>query len=321
MREQPAAGGRRHAPSTSTADRLGNYLLSLPERVLRSATAVAGGLARELGEVALPPAIRRTKLYRTLVEGTLRFLIEQIGQVEGAFPAEGQLAENFALRRAAGNGIELIGVLTFRASPVWVMAALADLSGAGRRLLREIADCLKQQGLLEPDASFESVNHILDGLERSAGRVADAINTPPLDVAGLRQEWEDIRRQVARIPPSHLPSAEKLRQSWEELKQEASAQQRSVFEMSALVALSTVSRLPENVRWLSRCAHLAARRTSEVFAGALLDHYAVTLRGIRQTGYLPYWTAEMRPYLRAAAAQFSPQRVSATERFFSGSGE
>jgi len=54
---------------------LGQYLLSLPERVLRSASALAGGLAHEIGGVTLPAAVRRTSLYRNMVEATLRFLI------------------------------------------------------------------------------------------------------------------------------------------------------------------------------------------------------------------------------------------------------
>ena len=295
-------------------DGVAGYLLSVPERVLRSVTAIAAGLIRELGDVALPAALRRTKLYHSLVDGTLRFLIEQVGEVEGAYPAEGKLAEDFAIRRAAGNGIEWIGILTFRASPVWVMAALADLSGAGRQLIQEIADALKQEGLLEPETRFENVDQILDGLEKSAGRVADAINTPPLDVAGLRQEWAEIRREVAAIPPRNLPSADLLRRNWEGLKTEAAAQQRSVFELSSLMALAAIGRLPENLRWLSRCARSAARRTGQVFAGALLDHYAATLREIREIGYLPYWTREFRPYLRAAAGHFSPRRSSLTGR-------
>jgi hypothetical protein len=49
------------------------YILSLPERVVRSASALAGGLLREAGEAALPLALRRTRLYRTMVEAVLRF--------------------------------------------------------------------------------------------------------------------------------------------------------------------------------------------------------------------------------------------------------
>jgi hypothetical protein len=293
---------------------LKDYLLSLPERVLRSASALAGGLLRELGDVVLPAAIRRTRLYRTMVEATLRFLIEELGQVEGVFPEEGRLAKDFLLRKAAGNAIELMGILAFRASPVWVMAALADVSGAGRQLIFEIAESLKQEGLLERETNFENVDQILDGLERSAGRVAETINTPPLDVQALRQEWAALRREVRKIPPRNLPSPELLRRNWNTLKQEAAAQGRSVFQLSSVLALSAVSRLPENVRWLSRCAGLAARRTGQLFAGTLLDHYTQTLKDIRETGYLSYWAREFRPYLVAAARQFSPRRGSRTQR-------
>jgi hypothetical protein len=248
------------------------YLLSLPERALRSMSALSAGLLRELSEVALPRAVRRTRLYTELVENTLRFLIENVGQVEGAYPPQGQLADNFAMRRFAGNGIELIGLLTFSASPVWVLAALADLSGTGRQLIREIAQSLKEEGLLAAGAEYETIDQLLDGLEGAAGRLAQTANTPPLDVASLRREWRDLRREAAKIPAPHLPSGDALRRSWEELKTTAAAQGRPVFQVSTLMALSAVSRIPANVLWLSRCAKGAARRTGQIFAGVLLDH-------------------------------------------------
>lgn len=295
-------------------EEIGHYLLSLPERVVRSASALAGGLLRELGDVTIPKAARNSRIYRTMVEATLRFLIEQVGEVEGTYPEQGRLAQDFALRRAAGNGIEFAGMLAFRASPVWVMAALADLSGAGRQVVREIAESLKEEKLLDPDATFETVDQILDGLEKCAGRLAEAINTPPLDVAGLRKEWTEIRQEAASIPAPNLPSAESVRRHWEDLRREAAAQDRSVYQLSSLLALSTISRLPENAAKLSRSALSAARRTGGLFANPLLEHYQDTLREIREAGYLAYWSREFRPYLKAAAEQFSPERKPLTQR-------
>jgi hypothetical protein len=291
-----------------------DYIVSLPERVLRSATAVTAGLLREIGDVSIPAAIRRTRLYQNLVDATLRFLIEQVGEVKGAYPAEGRLSDDFAIRRTAGNGIEAIGILTFRASPVWVMAALADLSGAGRHLIREISSSLKQEGLLEPDASFETMDQLLDGLEKTSGRVAEAINTPPLDIAGLRKEWNQIREDARTLPAPSLPSVETLSRMWTELKSAAAAQNRSPFEFSTVMALSAMSKVPEQILWLSRATQLAVRCTGEVVAGALLDHYRTALEEIRQTGFLKYWIREFRPYLRAAAAQFSSSRDPLTNR-------
>src|SRR6185312_1737605 len=116
-----------------------SYVLSLPERALRSVAAVSGGLLREIGNVALPASVRRTTLYRTMVDVSLRFLIQEVGEVEGIYPSEGRLAEAFLLQRGASHGIELLGILAFHASPVWVLAALADATGGGRKLILEIS--------------------------------------------------------------------------------------------------------------------------------------------------------------------------------------
>jgi hypothetical protein len=293
---------------------LGPYLLSLPERVLRSASALSAGLARELGNVALPTAVRRTKLYQTMVESTLRFLVEQVGQVGGVYPVEDALAENFLLKRAVGDGIDFIGIVAFHASPVWILAALADISGAGRQLIDEISSSLKDEGLLDPATRFETVDQLLDGMEQTAGQLATSIRFPPLDIAGLRRELNALRESARTIPPPSLPSPGFVRERWEELKEAAASQNRTVLELSSLMALSAVRAVPVNVLWLSRCARTATLRTGQFFAEGLMDHYRTTLRQIRETGYLAYWKNEFRPYLCAAADQFSPAHLSSTER-------
>lgn len=290
---------------------IADYLLSLPERVVRSATALAGGLVREIGEAAIPASLRRTRLYQSMVEAVLRFLIEQVGEVEGAFPQEGRLAEDFLLRRTAGNGLELIGILTFRASPVWVLAAFADLTGAGRHLIREISDSLKEEGLLPPDAEPSTMDQILDGLEAASGRAAEAINTPPLDVAALRAEWRGIRDHLVSVP---TPAIDSLERQWRDLRATAVEQKRSVFEISSLLALSTVTRLPQHFVWLGRSTRTAARATGQLLSTAILDHYTGTLAEIRKEGLLPWWTREFRPYLAGAARAFHPEKQTLTQR-------
>jgi hypothetical protein len=296
---------------------LRNFLLSLPERGLRSATALAGGLLRELGDVAIPKTIRRSQLYSNLVEATLRFLIEQVGQVKDVYPGAEKLSEDFLVRRTAGNGIELIGILTFRASPVWVLAALADASGAGRFLVREITASLKAEGLLEPGTEFDTVDEMLVGLEASAGRMAANVNLPPLDVESLRQEWNALRGDLARIPPRQLPGTQALRDLWQEIEQEAGRQNRSVFQVSSLMAISAMKSVPEKARWLSASARYAASKTSTAVGGILLEDYRTSLKQIRETGYVRYAVDQFRPYLSAAVSQFSPRHQSLTERLIS----
>jgi hypothetical protein len=296
---------------------LRNFLLSLPERGLRSATALAGGLLREVGDVAIPKTIRRSQLYRNLVEATLQFLIEQVGQVKNVYPGGEKLSKDFLVRRTAGNGIELIGILTFHASPVWVLAALADASGTGRFLVREITASLKADGLLDQGAEFDTVDEMLVGLEASAGRLAATVNTPPLDVKSLRQEWNALRGDLARIPPRQLPGKQALRDLWKDIEQEARRQNRTVFQISSLMAISAMKSVPEKARWLSASARSAARKTGTAVAAILLEDYRTSLKQIRETGYVRYAVEQFRPYLSAAASQFSPGRQSLTERLIS----
>jgi hypothetical protein len=282
--------------------------------VLRSATALAGGLLREIGAVTIPQAVRHSQLYQNLVEATLRFLIEQVGQVQGVYPGEEKISEDFLIRRTAGSGIELIGILAFYASPVWVLAALADASGTGRYLIREIATSLKDEGLLDRATDFSTVDQMLDGLEASAGRLASTLNAPPLDVAALRQEWAAVWCDLSRMAPQELPSMNVLRDVWTGMKQAAQIQNRTLFEVSSVMAMSAITDLPQKARWLSASARLTAGKTGSVVASVLLDHYRTTLKRLHETGYIRYAMRQFRPYLYGAVSQFSPQRQSLTER-------
>lgn len=290
------------------------YLLTLPERLVRSTLGLGAGVAREVGEVALPSALRRTQLYRNLVDTTLRFFIEQVGQVEGVYAGQDGLPENFLVRRTAGNAIELMGIVAFRASPVWVLAALSDLCGMGRHLIPEMADALKAQGLLEKDAEFTSVDQLLDGLERTSSRLASTVNTPPLDVAGLRHEWNAIRAEAKNLQPGSLPSRETITRMWDDVKAESAKHDRSIFETSSMMALSAVRAFPHRVQWLYASTRAGAARTGQIFGAVLLDHYTQTLNEIQQTGYLNFAARQFRPYARAAVRQFSPETKTLTQR-------
>ena len=299
------------------------YLLSVPERVVRSALGLGAGMAREVGEVALPDGVRHSQLYQNLVDATLRYLIEQVGGVEGVYGPDGAQPDDFLARRTVGNAVEVLGVVAFRASPVWILAALADVCGMGRHLIPEISDALKAQGLLDGDARFDTVDQMLDGLERTSSRLAATINAPPLDVAGLRKEWEAIREEARSLTPASLPSRDTIANVWAQLKAESARQERSVYETSSVMALSATRALPGTVRWLSSSARVGATRTGHVFGAALLDHYRQTLNEIQQTGYLTYAGRQFGPYARAAVQQFSPKRRTLTQRVlarFSPSG-
>jgi hypothetical protein len=312
-RVDPAAAENAEC-SLVNGSSLKRYLATLPERVVRSVVGLGAGVAREVGDVALPRTVRQSRLYQNLVQTTLRFLIEQVGEVPGVYGSDEKLAADFLARRTVGNAVEALGIVAFRASPVWVLAALADVCGLGRHLIPEIAASLKQQGLLDADTNFTSVDQLLDGLERTSARLAQTINTPPLDVPALREEWRAIREEARSLAPERLPSADALIGLWTELEAESARLEQSVYQTSSMLALSAVRAVPQGARWLGASAVAGAARTGQVLAASLLEQYRETLREVRQVGYAEYTTRQLGPYVRAAASQFRPGRSTLTER-------
>ena len=81
-----------------------------------------------------------------------------------------------------------------------------------------------------------------------------------------------------------------------------------------MLAVSAAGRLPSSVRWLSASSKAAAGRTGTVVGSALLEYYARTLADIRQVGFITFTGRQLRPYVQAAIAQFSPRRPTLTQR-------
>ena len=277
-------------------------------------------MAREIGAVALPAGVRRSQLYQNLVDATLRYLTEKVGGVESVRDAGSDIPDDFVARRAAGNAVEVLGVVAFRASPVWVLAALADLAGLGRHLIPEIAASLKARGLLEESAEFTTVDQILDGLERTSGRLASTINAPPLDVAALREEWRALKEDARGLKPGRLPSADTIRDLWGQLQAESARQGRSVFETSSLLAVSAARAIPRGMLRLGVSAGVGGARSGQVLGAALLDDYRRTLGELREVGYAAYARRQLSPYVRAAVNQFSPSKSTLTERILNRVG-
>jgi hypothetical protein len=148
-----------------------SYLASLPERTARAGAALTGGLVYETGEVLLPLAIRRSKLYQVVVGRLLRITIELVGGVEGVYPTEELRARELLVRKTAGNVIELGSFLAVGWSPVWLLAGASDLIGGTNVYLRVLATELRDAGVLSAEVDVASFEELLTALEGTSGHL------------------------------------------------------------------------------------------------------------------------------------------------------
>jgi hypothetical protein len=130
----------------------------------------------------------------------------------------------------------------------------------------------------------------------------------------LRREWAKLVAEVRRLPAPQLPTRASVTQLWNDLLAEAAAQDRTVFELSSLLAVSALGELPERARLLSKSAAVALRRSGTVVSESLLGYYGEALAEIRTVGFLNYGARQLAPYARAAVAAFQPERNTLTSK-------
>ena len=268
-----------------------DYALSLPERTLRAAAAGLGGLIYEAALVLLPGWLRRTRLYRAIVAGTLRIAIELVGGASGILPPDEVTAQELAKRKAAGTGIEMAGLMLVGWSPLWLFAAAADLSGGTRAYLQALVSELQRDGLLHAGANIASVDELLDHLEDTSGLVAESLDVPPLNVDDMRTSWQTLRRQA-----TDLPDAGRLAELHAELQQVAHQEGRSLRTVSTLLATGAV------------------RAGVQMGRAHLFDYYEEALHTIAREGLAVYARRVTQPYLAVARSHFDPTTVTFTER-------
>ena len=275
-------------------NRLARYVVSLPERIVRTAGAVVGGTVHETAQVLLPRLIRRSRLYEVSAKNLLRILVEGVGAVEGSSTAEPKAPEagELAVRKGAGNVVELGSILAFGFSPLWIIAAAADVTHGSRVYLQALVDELKAAGVVAGEADVGSVDDLLGVLEGTAGRTARLIDLPPLEVEELKTSLEELRGEA-----SELPSPEELARVYRALRIQSAREDSSMLEVSSGVGLAFL---------------LSAKNVSRTH---LVAPYQEDWQPLRDEGFAAYATRVGRPYARAVAGHFHPERETYTEHY------
>jgi hypothetical protein len=267
-------------------------LASLPERLVRTVVAIAGGTVHETVQLVLPRLVRRSRLYEATAKNLLRISIELVGGVKNASTVEpGAGAGELAVRKGAGNLVELGSIAAFGFSPLWLLAAVSDLAHGSRVYLAALVRELKEGGVLAPDAEISTVDQLLGVLERGAGKSAALIDIPPVELAELRASFAELAAER-----EELPGPEELQALYNGLVGAARAENRPLLEVSSGIGLAFVN---------------SAQHVGR-------DHVWVPYREdwepLRDEGFAAYSARISKPYRDAVGAHLDPAAPTYTER-------
>jgi hypothetical protein len=266
------------------------YDVSLPERLVRALSALLGGAAHETAQLVLPRVVRRSRFYEATAKNLLRILVELVGGVEPAEPAD-LPAGKLAVRKGAGNVVELGSIAAFGFSPLWLLAGASDLLRGSRVYLTALVVELKRAGVLAEDVEVRSVDELLGVLERGTGRTAVLVDVPPLELAELRRSFSELAAER-----DSLPTAAELASLYEALRRTAQREDRSLLEVSSGVGLAFLTS--------------AGRLTRE----HLVQPYGEDWRPVRREGFGAYARRVTAPYRRAVEGHLGGDRPTLTDR-------
>ena len=193
--------------------------------------------------------------------------------------------------QVAGNVVEFGSVAAFGFSPLWLLAAAADILNGTRIYLRTLEEELTGAGILAPDTHFGSLDQLLGALEGTAGTTASTIDLPPLELAELKRSVRELRDDA-----TSLPSANELASLFNGLLRTARQEDRSLLEVSSGVGLAFL---------------VSAKKVTRTH---LVTPYGEDWRPVRQEGFGAYAARVSGPYREAVSGHFDPGKRSFTER-------
>lgn len=303
------------SPSRTAYEHL-SYVLSLPERVVRGSSGLVGGIAREGAELLVPQSFQSSRTYSTMVRQMLDFMVHDVGGVPaGDAPSSTAEVDNYVARKAVGNFLDMASMATLHLSPLVILAAVSDVAYGSQNYLKELAEELKQQGVIDRDSHIDHVNDLLGAVSHATAKTSEAFDTPPLSLEGLKQTLTDTRAAIASGAKGEIPSQAEVDQMWQQMREIAD---REGVDLLAVGGATTIQSLGKFAT-VSRGALSTVRVAGRLFDKHVLEHYAQSLSEIQQKGFYPSIAESCEPYLAAVWDNFACSRRTVTENLLNGS--
>lgn len=315
MIDDPERQPGRKDPGYATVRDFLLYGISLPERTLRSASGVVSGALRESASLLVPQAFRSSKTYNVFVQQMLDFMAEDIGGVQRSDdPKAPPKIENYVARKTIGNFVEMAGLATFHLSPMMLLAVVSDVAYGSQAYLKELADELKTQGVIDQQSTIDHVDDLLEAVAGAARTAATAFDTPPLSVDGLKTTIDQTREAVRSLDPTKVIPQAEVQRLWNEIHQTATSQGVNPIAVSSAMTLYSLGKIGS----LGRGALSTAKAAGTLFDRHVIDHYTDALDDVRHRGIYASLSESSRPYIDAVWRNFSTEKTTITEDILSG---
>ena len=296
----------------NTRKQLG-YLLSIPERTVRSLAAVTGGTTLLLTDLLVPQVAKDSIIYNAIVADFQRFMVHTLAQMEHEGLEQGAFREingEYPFRKVAGTAIEAFGLLSVRFSPLWVFFAIAGDAASGSRVyLNRLVDQLKENEVIAQDVEITSLESLFVAMQDASKSSVTVIDTPPLTREELNRLTADLRDNYGRMFSNTTNLVSRMDTLWTRIETVAEEQDTTTEKVEGVMTLDLVGWGKKGVGTVAA----VGQTTGDLVGEHVLDSYAKTLDGISEVGLPKYVGDHMTPFMTKAVNHFDPNSASWTE--------
>ena len=288
--------------------------LTIPERTARSVSALVGGLVNESAARLIPSAFRSSRSYTVFVQQALDMMVHDVGGVENSKATAAEAQEAQLAQKAVGGLLDIAGAATLHLSPMTVLAVFSDLAYGSGHYLSKLSEELKREGIIDPDSSIDHVSDLVQALQTSSNKAVDALDTPPVNIDGIKSTVEQLTQELTKVDPRKLIPQSELARMWTEMEDAASKADVGLWDVSTTMTMYAMNR----VTLTSRGALSSINVASNLFDEHIVGHYSEALQQIADNGLYATLSDAATPYLGAVWQNFESNRETWTEELITG---
>lgn len=317
MMQEPddhASAPRGGKPARTASEHVG-YVLSLPERALRSGSGLLGGVLRESASLLVPRSFQNSRTYTVMVRQMLDFLVHDVGGVAaGSTPSSTAEIDNYVARKAVGNFVDLVSLATLHVSPLMLLAVVSDLAYGSQTYLKELAGELKAQGVIDEKSRIDHVNDLLAAVSEASAATGKVFNTPPLSVDALRTTIEETRAAIRSPGANQIPPPAEVDRMWQQMRDISQREGVSLLAVSGAATMRALGHFAT----IGRGALSGVKVAGSLVDRHVVDHYSLALNELRQRGLYQSLAETSQPYMAAVWENFQTGKSTLTEDLVSG---
>lgn len=286
------------------------YLISLPERIIRSGVSGVTSISTLISTVFFPKALKNSATYRVTYGMLQQFLVEKVAGVE-IEEKDFVLKKNYVARKTLGSILEGVGLVSIRFSPVWILAILSDLSGGSKEYFQRILQDLQRNGLIDGGKQYNSVFDVLEQIQATTKVGVNTFDMPPLS----KEDFTEFKQEIKNVYQQNTATTKKMMHELETVYKQMNTVSRdkklNLAQLNGAMAMELMKRGAKKGIDISKVTSVSSLKLlHELF----IESYKETLNDISKQGKRSYLIRHMTPFVRQIQKYYQPDTVTTTDK-------